>query len=535
MRRLILGGFALMALLSLVPATPVLAHASLQSSLPAASSVLQSGPERIVLDFDESIEATTASVELFDQTDHRIPLGAAVRSASDDTVVSATVPQISDGTYAVVWRVSSVDGHVVDGAFSFQVGNSSAIDGDALVQQAREGVQSPQIVRWLYGVGRMLGYLGFAVLIGGGLMVLVATGLSAPRITRLLRAGWTLAFIGSVMSCALYGVTIVAGDLRDAFSTSVWGDIGDTRTGQMFVLRLGLVLGVGVLVATVKLAANSWWKACALIATVAIVLTFALAGHASTLHPVPLWVAISAVHTFGVFIWLGGLITISAAGGSWVAADEHKRAIDRFSVMSSAAIPLIVGTGVIETLKLAGGIGDVTATTWGRLLLVKVAVVVMAVSIGGVSRWLLQHHGAASIRRTVMVEAVMGVVILGLAAGLVALPPRPAEQSKVFSASLTQAGLIADVTVTPGRIGANEVHLVFTPAGGGLQPVVSVQGRMTLPSKNIPESPITLKADGANHYTGKITLPFAGDWTMQLVVEVTPGNTLLLSATVPVP
>ena len=42
-------------------------------------------------------------------------------------------------------------------------------------------------------------------------------------------------------------------------------------------------------------------------------------------------------------------------------------------------------------------------------------------------------------------------------------------------------------------------------------------------------------ADGANHYTGSITLPFGGDWTLEVVVEATPGNTVLFTTTVPIP
>ena len=46
---------------------------------------------------------------------------------------------------------------------------------------------------------------------------------------------------------------------------------------------------------------------------------------------------------------------------------------------------------------------------------------------------------------------------------------------------------------------------------------------------------VALDADGPDHFTGSITLPFARDWTLELIVEVTPGNTALLSTTVPIP
>ena len=42
------------------------------------------------------------------------------------------MPVLADGLYAVVWRVTSADGHVVDGAFSFQVGTASTGSGQDL-------------------------------------------------------------------------------------------------------------------------------------------------------------------------------------------------------------------------------------------------------------------------------------------------------------------------------------------------------------------------------------------------------------------
>ena len=113
------------------------------------------------------------------------------------------------------------------------------------------------------------------------------------------------------------------------------------------------------------------------------------------------------------------------------------------------------------------------------------------------SRWLLQHDGAASIRRTVAIEAVIGLMIVGLAAGMVAQPPRAPVPSTPFSQTITASGVIAGVTISPGSVGSNDIHVLITPPGGSIQPVASVTGRVSLPSANIPFSPITLTSEGA--------------------------------------
>ena len=94
------------------------------------------------------------------------------------------------------------------------------------------------------------------------------------------------------------------------------------------------------------------------------------------------------------------------------------------------------------------------------------------IAIGGVSQWLLRNDGPSALKRNVLVEALIGIAVIGFAAALVALPPQSVAASKVFTTTLTNQGVIADVTVTPGRVGQNEVHLVITPPGGSIDPVV---------------------------------------------------------------
>jgi copper transport protein len=207
----------------------------------------------------------------------------------------------------------------------------------------------------------------------------------------------------------------------------------------------------------------------------------------------------------------------------------------RFSTAAAICVPLIIGTGVAQTLQLAGGLDDITATDWGRLLLTKVTVVVALLAVAGVSRWLLRHDGAASIWRTVMAEAALGMVVVGIAAGMVALPPEPPVAARPFAEQLAANGLIAIVSLSPGVVGGNEVHITVTPPGGSITPIASVAARVSLPSAAVPNAPVTLVKEGVNHYSGSVTFPRSGDWTLEVVIQVTATETALLSTTVPIP
>jgi copper transport protein len=520
------------ALAVLVPAQQALAHAGLEASAPAANAVLESGPPNIVLQFDEAVDASLAEIELFDQTATLIPLGGP-ESVNDGATVQASVPTLPEGVYVVVWRVPSDDGHVTNGVFSFQVGVKSGVDVGALIDRVSGTAAADPVVRRLDTAARLVALIGVIVLLGGGVLALQAGESSTNKL--LLWLAWAYLLAGTLGSFGLYGARVVAGSVSDALEPSVWSKVAGTHTASMLFIRVVLILMAGVLLLSFARRANELWRGAALVVGAALVLTFSTIGHANTQSPRALWIAVDIVHLGAIALWIGGLAMLAFGGRAWLADAEAEPIVRRFSVVATVAVPVIVVTGVAQALKLAGGLDDITGSSWGKVLLVKVALVTVLVAIGGVSQWMLRHHGQSALKRTVMIEALFGIAIVGLAAGLVSLPPRVVAASKVFTASLTAQGLIADVTVTPGRVGLNEVHLVITPPGGSITPVVSTTVQAELPSAGIGFVAASLQSTGPNHYTGTIQLSEAGRWTLQIIVEASPGQTVTTSAEVVIP
>ena len=521
-----------------LPASPVSAHAALETSVPAPSSVLEEAPPAVVLDFDEPIEAGLSSIQLFDADQRLVEIGDPERVTGDDSIVTAELPDLADGVYAVVWRVASVDGHIVDGAFGFIVGTGDPGAGvtDSLVDQVREGAAPDDTVRRAADVSRFVLFLGLVLLIGSGAWsLLIPSELLTGMRRRLPFIGWVLSVVGTLAGFGLYGATAVAGGLGDAVSPEVWGRVDGTQTGRMALARMALLVVLGVLLRMRRASDTMWWRQVAVAASIGALVTLPAAGHPSAAAPRALYVLLDAVHLASIVAWMGGLALFASGTRAWLDTEPVARAVRAFSQSATVLVPVIVVTGAVQAYELAGGVETLTDTSWGRTLLVKLSIVSVVVAIGAVSRWLLQNVGAGSIRRTVVAEALFGTLVLAFTASLVTLPPVATLEAKVFNATLTEAGLIADVTVTPGRVGANEMHLVITPAGGSIQPVASVQARMSLPEREVPKTPVTIVADGPNHYTGSIALAFSGDWTLELIIEATPGNTLLLTTTVPIP
>ena len=345
---------------------------------------------------------------------------------------------------------------------------------------------------------------------------------------------WVFLLIGSLGLFGLYGAKVVAGSPGDAIKPSVWGKIVGSHTGSVLLLRAVIAAALSVLLLTFARRAAGAWRGTALALGVALVLTYSTVGHANAQHPAALWIAVDAVHLAAISLWIGGLLMFAFGTSTWLTDPDADRLVRRFSLAAMIGVPVIVITGVAQTLKLAGSLEDISSTSWGRTLLVKVAVVTVLVAIGGVSQWLLRNDGPASLKHNVLVEALIGISVVGLAAALVALPPQAVAASKVFTTTLTQSGVIADVTVTPGHVGQNEIHLVITPPGGSIEPVASTTVQAQ-PSDGTAATPATLVVLGPNHYTGTITLATAGDWTLQINVVPTPGQSIDMSAVVPIP
>jgi len=518
------------------PAAAVFAHAGLDSSTPAANSVLETAPTDIVLDFDETVEVSLAQIEVYDGSGDAVTVGTPRRGA-DETIITAPLPTLGEGLYGVVWRTSSVDGHAVSGSFAFQVGTAGGLDPEAFLDSLGSTPEASSAVRWLHTTARWIAFVGLVLLIGAGMWA-VWSGAALRLLTSTIRltwTGWVLLWVGSVLTFVLHGAEAHAGGLGQAFDPHAWNDMLSTRTGVLIVLRMVLAVALGLLLSLGLHRSDRLWRISAVVAALMTLMTFSGAGHASSAEPALLWQLVDLVHLAGVLVWVGGLVVFGAAATEWYEGDESAPAIARFSRWSTVAVPVVAVTGVVTAREYSDGFSDVTATGWGRVLLVKVVLVAVLVGVGGVSRWMLRHHGAASIRRTVLAEAVAGILVLALVAGMVGESPRQPTPSRSYAGQLAAGGLIAAVSIGPGQVGSNEIHVVITPQGGSIEPVVSAEARISDVAAGRPASPVALVAEGPNHYSGSLTFPVSGDWLLEVIVDAGSGQAVLLSTTVTIP
>lgn len=110
---------ALVALL-LLPASAG-AHAVLVKSSPARRAVLALSPPRVEMIFNERLEPAYSTVSVWTNADVQVDDKRIVVGPEDPRRLTVGLPPLASGRYMVKFRVLSVDGHLVEGTFPFEI------------------------------------------------------------------------------------------------------------------------------------------------------------------------------------------------------------------------------------------------------------------------------------------------------------------------------------------------------------------------------------------------------------------------------
>jgi len=127
---------------------PAAAHTSLTNTEPAADSTVQIGPARVTATFNEELQPAFAAMTVVGPDGN---LWSSGEPELRGTTASVPVrPLGPSGRYTVNYRVTSADGHVVSGSWSFAVTvPSTGTPGPAAAEPASRG----RIALWPFAVG----------------------------------------------------------------------------------------------------------------------------------------------------------------------------------------------------------------------------------------------------------------------------------------------------------------------------------------------------------------------------------------------
>jgi len=509
-------------------AVNVSAHAELLEASPPADGLLAVPPRTVQLRMSETVAegAGSPSIEVIDQQGRAISVTDIQVDETDATRVSARITGITTGTYTLLWSVrSEVDGHTLTGSYAFRVGEGRA-PGAAVVDG-----QSPRA--WAVAT-RWATFVGASLAAGAILAMLLTNSLDLQVQTlvmgRLGIAGGILALIASSMEPLLItrfppeGVT--APSLADAF----------TGLPSAWWLR-----PVGALIVITLFTFNSQLNAKRLTAPylfvpIVIVSGLSLTSHAAARpHLSGVATIVNLIHLSSIAYWLGGLLTLTLHWRILAATLDYQRtAIHRFSRLAAVLMVIGLTTGAGNAGFVLPSIDSITASSYGKLLLGKLLVVVPVLGLAFWHRRALRDSLSrrfSRFQKSLILESALALFVIVAAASLALLSPPRAESDSpksttialpVFDVASAQ-NLNTLLTLSPARSGDNALSVSFTnqdrTAYSGELPakVVVTLSSLEFPAR-IAQIELTPNADRSFSATGA-TIGLDGWWHIDVALR----------------
>jgi methionine-rich copper-binding protein CopC len=107
--------------LALLAAGPASAHAFLDHADPAVGSTVHGAPAELRIWYTQNLEPAFSTVKVLDASGTQVDKGDKHIDANDKSLMVISLKPLPPGAYQVVWRVLSVDTHVTEGRFTFEV------------------------------------------------------------------------------------------------------------------------------------------------------------------------------------------------------------------------------------------------------------------------------------------------------------------------------------------------------------------------------------------------------------------------------
>jgi copper transport protein len=288
----------------------------------------------------------------------------------------------------VIWTVVATDTHPSRGEFTFSLGHASPVNAPGF-GGGNIGLASP-LGLFLQALGRWLHFGGFALGFGAAMYALFVARDSRPL--RLAGAGAVLLLVAEPLSLLAQTASF---DPAQTFDADSLISALASPFGRVLGLRLAAALLLWAVLGALRQAPWLRWAVPSL--GLALSVVDATAAHGTPTLPLPMGLALNAIHVSAMGVWVGGLAGYAVAPSG---------AFGRIAAWSAGL--LVLSGAALALLHIANPLQTMT-TGYGEVLIVKVPLVAIAL-------WL-----AWRARRRAELVALIAVLLA--AAVLVSLPP----------------------------------------------------------------------------------------------------------------
>lgn len=446
------GVLALVVISIPMLAAPAGAHAFLVDTLPQAGSRLAESPAAATLLFSEPIVSRSARLDV--ETSDGLPVSIVDPKVSKEgTRLDADLPRLDRGVYVAKWRVTSaVDAHIEMGEFAFgiQIRGAEEVTAQGGGEVSWSGIASS----WLF-------LLGLLTAIGGVV--------SERWIWRKISSDPVAIKAPVTIGSAIAALAAIAQAFLPAATSDL--SLGAAVTSRSGYLAVAAAIAAAAAAGFAVTRRRDWSVVFLLAAGVAA----AYRGHSGAGE---WWEApFNALHVGLAGVWLGALAhLVMVLWRSW--GDVRGLVVPaarRYAVLALWTVPSLLVAGVVTALGQIE-ISELTSSSYGRLLLLKVVLMASALLAALAARRLLGHkQPRLTLFRNVTSFEIGTLALVVIATGVLVNtpPPRPVAAAGTL---LGPSPASRSALKLAARAGYFSVYLTADPALMRLE-VLGFQGR----------------------------------------------------------
>jgi copper transport protein len=521
---------------------------------PPQASNAPVGITQISVQYSEAIEIDFSALKVYDSNGDQIDNKDTSYFEGENSLV-ITTPPLQDGVYTVTSKVlSKVDGHLVDDAFVFAVGEIK-IDLSMLEQHG-----SSELIFFPEAGARVPGFVGQTIVLGGVISSLLIWRTQQKNLIGDKLAQLQEKFHSKYLS--IIGIGVIAVFISNILmliiqtlrlETSAFEAV-QTSFGTTWIIRMGITIGLLIIWFWMerKKHVSTKNQFPLLILSLALIGTSTMIGHGAASEQI-LAIVLDYVHNLIASIWIGGIIFFGFILLPTLSILDDKKkellslaVLPRFSIMIIISLGILIISGPTLLWFIESNVGLLVKSTYGNLILVKIAIASIMVGLGGYNQFVIQKKAEKNIksglitvhkklRRSLKIESALGIILLVVVALLTngTLPAGEIQQvqaQKIILGYHTvefSENVKFDVTVSPFMSGQNTINVIVSDFNGNsLSDIDDLKIKVSNPQRNIApiEIPITSIQDEKTsivQYEGDVTFGFSGNWQVEIEAQRT--------------
>ncbi|MEH7436698.1 copper resistance CopC/CopD family protein [Neobacillus drentensis] len=514
------------------------AHAYIKKSTPSENETLSKPPENVTIEFDEPIQPSYHSIEVFDSEGNRVDQKNGHIDTKNSSIIECDLNDtLPNGTYRIKWRVVSSDGHPVQGVIPFQIGDEGNNQESSNINQESKGY-TPEwdllSIRWLQYVSNacLVGALFFYMFI---LHKELGTDLWVKDAVRKIVKFSFLTLSLSILLSLPLQVTIESGlPWSEVLSIPVLREmIENTLFGKTWIIQIDclFLLCISTYMVIKKRLDSPILLWITFILGIGLLLSKSFTSHAAASTNIFFSISLDFLHLVSASIWIGSLLTLATL----IPLSKKKESktlfletIKRFSKWGIVLVIILAATGFMSSLSYIPNLRTLVSTEYGRVLSGKILLFLMMIVFAMANFLKGKRRRETGWKSTIWGELTPGLIVLGLSVLLSNLPTAMASPGPFKETKTIQEGTRITFEATPNVIGENSFVVWVKDEKG--KPISNIeQVTLTFTSLEMDmgeDSKIVDKISDGKYGTKGLNFNMTGQWNVQVHVLTKDLETL---------